>query len=57
MPPVILTLPTGPKLETPLTVKLANVPREVIFGWSAVVIVPVKLEAIILSALTLPLVM
>ena len=32
VPPVIFTLPTGPKLDTPPTVKLANVPTLVILG-------------------------
>ena len=41
-PPVIVTLPTAPKLLVPDTVKLVNVPTDVIFGCAAVVNVPVN---------------
>ena len=39
-PPVILTLPTAPKLLVPLTVNPVNVPRLVILGCALVVTVP-----------------
>jgi hypothetical protein len=40
LPPVINTLPTGPRLLTPLTVRLANVPTEVMLGCAFVYTVP-----------------
>ena len=39
-PPVIVTLPTAPKLLVPDTVKLVSVPVLVMFGCAAVVTVP-----------------
>ena len=43
VPPPIFTLPTGPKLDTPDTVKPVNVPKLVIFGCALLPIVNVPL--------------
>ena len=45
MPPVIVRLPTPPKLVKPFTVNAVSVPTLVIFGCAAVVNVPVILVA------------
>ena len=55
MPPVIITLLFEPRLLTPTTFREVKVPTLVMFGWAAVVSVPVnKLALITFAPIILP---
>ena len=53
-PPVILTLPTAPKLAIPLTVNPVNVPKLVILPCDAVITLPLKFPVIVPVAFIVP---
>ena len=56
VPPVIFTLPTGPKLLIPITPRLVKLPTDVMFGWVAVVTVAaVPAEVAYVAFATVPL--